>query len=375
VTSSETRADFKETRDRKIDRQYPSMWNPGSRLQPIDQLAPDSRPEAIMKFGYRAFDPQFCIADNRVSDYMRIPLWQSWSKSQVFLTSLLTKPLGAGPAAVATSAVPDLDYFSGRGAKDVIPLYRTSSLTPNMDGTVLTWLQEQIAPQGVESAITAIDIFKYCYAILAGSDYTSRFAENLQQPGPRIPITRNPDLFVELVKFGEKLIAVHTFGEVHGFPIPQDATLNETECTWLIEPTRLPMTPRDFNYDLETQTLKVGDGILRGVSPDVWDYEVSGLAVVKKWLGYRTSSGSGRATTSSSSLDRLRSDVWPSQFSGELARLITTLQITVDMAPEGVDLMNQVLAGEIVTAEGMPHASDFLRLPPQYESESQGLIF
>ena len=74
---------------------------------------------------------------SRLGDYLRPNLWRIHGERQVYLTSLLTKVLGVGPALTACATIPDLDHFSGRGAKDTIPLYRTAdasqaNITPDL---------------------------------------------------------------------------------------------------------------------------------------------------------------------------------------------------------------------------------------------------
>ena len=48
--------------------------------------------------------------------------------------------------------------------------------------------------------------------------------------------------------------------------------------------------PRDLRYDADTETLHVGEGQIRPVPPRVWEYEVSGMKIVKKWFDYRKES-------------------------------------------------------------------------------------
>ena len=61
--------------------------------------------------------------------------------------------------------------------------------------------------------------------------------------------------------------------------------------------------PEDFDYDAESRTLTVGTGAFSPVSREVWDFEVSGLRVLRSWLGYRMKNRKGRK---SSPLDDIR---------------------------------------------------------------------
>ena len=129
------------------------------------------------------------IADARLIDRPGPPLWAAHSQEQVYITSLLTKVLGVGPAAVATAEVPDLDYFSGRGAKDVIPLWRDTEATqPNLAAGLLDTLA---VAHG--TAVSARSLFAYAYGILAQPAYVERFWDELEMPPPRLPITKDTE--------------------------------------------------------------------------------------------------------------------------------------------------------------------------------------
>ena len=132
------------------------------------------------------------IADARLIGRPGPPLWTTHSEEQVYITSLLTAVLGVGPAAVATAAVPDLDHFRGSfGAKHVIPLWRDAQATqPNVTTGLLDRLR---AAHG--TAVSAEDLFAYAYGMLAQPAYVERFWDELEMPPPRLPITKDAELF------------------------------------------------------------------------------------------------------------------------------------------------------------------------------------
>src|SRR2546428_6652772 len=69
--------------------------------------------------------------------------------------------------------------------------------------------------------------------------------------------------------------------------------------------------PDSFDYNDATRTLRVGDGRFAPISPEVFEFEVSGLKVVQSWLNYRMRNSSGRK---SSPLDGIRPERWTGQF-------------------------------------------------------------
>ena len=142
------------------------------------------------------------------------------------------------------------------------------------------------------SALTA-------YGILAQTTYVQRFWEELEQPPPRLPITKDSGLFTRVARHGARLLYLHTYGDRFGGPndngtVPQ----GQVRCTKGVSPEKYPT---GFSYNNKTEVLIVGDGEFTPVKPDVWNYSVSGLQVVKSWLDRRKLKRSGRQ---SSPLDR-----------------------------------------------------------------------
>ena len=120
----------------------------------------------------------------------------------------------------------------------------------------------------------------------------------------------------------------------------------------------------DITYDPEIGHLQVGDGILSGVRPEVWAYQVSGMQVLRKWLGYRTVRGTGRAASSSSELDRIRPLEWPDEWNDELLDLIRVLTITLDRQEALADLLDRICSGVLISASTLPVPSAAERQVP-----------
>ena len=137
------------------------------------------------------------------------------------------------------------------------------------------------------------DLFAYVAGIVAHSGYTVRFRNELQAPGIRVPLSGEPDLWSEAVAVGQEVVWLHTFGQ-------RFADANEHRP---IGPPRLPSDqrpkvvsaipddeagmPDDIGWAAESETLLVGAGRISPVPRGVWEYEVSGMRVVRHWFGYR----------------------------------------------------------------------------------------
>jgi len=365
---------LKRSRDRTADQSYRDLRT-GDRLSRLVDLTPDEAP-TLSRYLYRSFDRQWCVEDNRVGDFLSPSLWRSCSSRQVFLISLLTKPLGLGPAATASSLVPDLDSFRGSyGARHVIPLYRDADGTPNIDPALLVALEGRL--EGGRSSGEALgieDLFAYCFGVLAGTDYTDRFRDELETPGPRIPLTRDRQLFEAMATHGQQLLWLQTFGE--RFRTKERKALEpDGAVKWTKRPSRIPADSKDLAYNPIEETLYVADGELAGVSRAVWAFEVSGMQVIKKWLGYRTAKGAGKAASSGSPLDKIRPTEWEPEWSEELEEIVHVLTETERLIPTGIKLLDQIMAGDLISAEELPDPPDALRKPPSAASTDDSLNF
>ena len=344
---------FKETRDRKVVGQYPRLLDGKPRDQSIVGIDRQSALPPIVSYAHRAFDRHWVIADTRTGDFMRRELWRAHSDAQVYLTSLLTKVLGRGPAAVVSAEVPDLHHFCGRGAKDVIPLWRDpTGSEPNVTNG---FLEKLGAAYGATVAPELL--FAYSYGILAQPAYVERFWDELEQPPPHLPITKDTERFQRVADHGARLLYLHTYGARFGKAgdngtVPQGAAL----CTVGGLATGLP---NDFSYDATTETLTVGERQFAPVAPQVWEYSVSGYQVVKSWLDRRKLRRSGRR---SSPLDDIRPERWA--FTEDLLNLLWVIEATLDHQAEGAGLLNEVCASDLFRSDELPSPSDVERKPP-----------
>lgn len=354
---------FIETRDRKIDRTYRPLLDGQDTTPPATLRGTEPLP-FVCRLSYRSFDRQWCIADSRFGDFLRPVLWQTNSEKQLFLTSLLTKALGLGAAMTASSFIPDMDHFCGRGGKDVIPLWRDPAATqPNITAGLLACLE---AKYGRE--VSPEDLFAYAYAVLATPSYVERFSEELVEPGPRLPLTADAGLFGEATTQGRALIYLHTYGE-RFVPEGQRPSQVQQGAARLLTPIseRPDEYPEEFSYDPAARMLKVGTGEIAPVVPEVFGFSVSGFEVVRSWLAYRMKDGAGRQ---SSELDKIRPERWTAQMSRELLELLWVLEHTVARYATLADLFERIVAGPLFHADELPKPSDAERRPPGVDNEA-----
>lgn len=356
VKSKDKASAFYETRDRQIGKGVRDLFDPDVVQPPLTSASAKSLPR-VMRYGYRSFDRQWVFADNRLGDFIRPPLWQTWSENQVYVASLLTKVLGAGPAAVPSAHVPDLDFFCNRGGKDVIPLWRDAEAkTANISAGFIAALKTAYG-----KAPSPEDIFAYAYAVLANPGYVKRYEEELQVPGPRLPVTKDKALFDCGAALGRELLRWHTYGERFREKGDKFKLTGSAKVTSSI-PTTPTKYPEKHKYDDKNQVLRVGDGEIGNVSPEVWNFSVSGLQVVKSWLDYRMKKGAGKK---SSPLDDIRPERWTEEMTRELVELLWVLEHSLATYPALDAWLDEVLASVLFTGDEIPKPTDAERKEPK----------
>ncbi|MCP2297210.1 N-6 DNA Methylase [Nocardia amikacinitolerans] len=342
---------FKETRDRSLHACRPPL--PGQPehahgLADETDLTPD-----LIRIAMRSFDRQWLISDSRVIDFARPTLWEALQPGQLFLNQQSSQEIETGPAVVATALLPDTHHFNGRGGK-IMPILHPDG-TPNVHPRLLAHLATEL---GLD-LITVHDLAAYVAAVAGHSGFTERFAEELRTPGVRLPLTRDPDLWHQAVNLGERLLWASTYGE--RYIDPKDGRPAGDVLFPPGDPRRLRYdqhigteVPSEIHYAEMNRTLYLGAGFVSPVPTEVWNYDVGGMQIVKKWFGYRKANPNSRKT---SPLDDLHVDSWPSSWSRELMELLSVLRRLTDLAPVQQELLDRILAGPKVTVADLGKAA------------------
>lgn len=344
---------LKETGSRKANSRVQSLLSDNSKLPSLKELDRHDHPESYERYGYRSFDRQWVIADKRVADAPKLHLWRVRGPHQVFLTTLTSTKLGRGPVTTVTPYIPDLDHFSGRGSKDVMPLYhdqdgRIPNVTKGLVGTLSSKLRSEVQVE---------DLLAYVYALTGTATFSERFNSELSEvAGPvHVPTTADPALFKRAVSLGRVLLWWHTWGE-RFIPLGcRSAQLPEGQPK---EITPVAGMPETFSYTPDTELLRVGTGQFGPVSPKIWNFEVSGLKVLPSWLNYRKKNRKGRK---SSYLNSIRPNSWTQ--TNELLRLLAILEHTIEVTKDAASLLEEIVAGPLLLAADIPTPTDIQRKP------------
>jgi hypothetical protein len=311
-----------------------------------------------VRYGFRSFDRQWIIPDNRLLNQPNPALWEMHSQKQVYLTVPHDRTPTPGPALTLTSLIPDLHHYAGRGGR-VFPLWADAGASqPNVQPGLLARLAEVYGrPVGAE------DVVAYLAAVAAHPGYVARFAGDLVQPGLRVPLTANGGLFAEAARLGREVVWLHTFGE--GFAAPAEGRPAGPPRLPAGEGPRVPADgaipsgadamPDAIRYDPVRRRLHVGAGHVDNVPPEVWAYEVSGKQVLTQWFSYR-GRDRGRPIIGDRRPPSPLGDVrpeggWPAEYTAELLNVLHVLGRLVALEPAQDALLGRICAGPTLAAE------------------------
>jgi len=309
-----------------------------------------------MRYGFRSFDRQWIIPDNRLINRPNPELWSARSDAQIFLTAPSDRSPTNGPALTITAEIPDLHHYNGRGGR-VFPLWRDAGASSaNLPPKLLPYLAQRLG-----CAVSAEDFFAYVAATAAHPAFTARFADDLSTPGLRLPLTADAATFTAAATLGRTVIWLHTFGERLADPDAgrpaQPPRLPAGQRPHIPKAGAIPLTPDampdTIDYDATKQRLLVGSGYVENVPPAVWHYEVSGKQVLLQWFSYRKRDrerpiiGDRRPP---SPLGQIQPDHWLAEYTTELINVLNVLGWLVELEPQQAALLEQICAGPTIIA-------------------------
>lgn len=341
---------FKVTRDRDLNKTTNPL--PGFDVELGTDKSLTNTPivaePKTVQITFRAFDRQWLLADNRVLDMARPPLWEARVPGQVYVVEQHSVALKDGPGLLFTGHMPDINAFNNRGGRTLPRLHPDGSLN---------------VAEGLEAAMKlttgetthAVDLVYYIAAVTGHRGFVEQFEDELTTPGIRVPFTAETHVWESAVKLGRHVVWLQTFGLSGSHPLGHTSVLAPEPG--LAYPSYAvsvgPGMPTDFTYDPATETLHIGAGRWTGVSEAAYTFSVGGVRVVESWVKYRLARPTGRI---SSPLDRYRAQTWPAEWSVELTELLAVLTQLNALEAEQAQLLSDVLAGKLVTADALARA-------------------
>ncbi len=193
---------------------------------------------------------------------------------------------GAWNLVYVTSRITEFNLYR-RGGNNLAPLYvypETAGLAlsniraPNLCAAFLVALAKSLSLQqsGVHhlpKGVTPEDILHYTYAVFHSPGYRNRYAEFLKIDFPRLPLTKDLELFCSLARLGGELVGLHQL----------ESTKLERFNTEYIG-GRAPEIEKVSWFKNAVWLDKAQTTGFKGVSEDVWNFYIGGYQVCDKWL-------------------------------------------------------------------------------------------
>ncbi|MBT9131502.1 MAG: hypothetical protein DDT41_01808 [candidate division WS2 bacterium] len=127
--------------------------------------------------------------------------------------------------------------------------------------------------QAYNQELSPEEIFFYIYGTLYSNVYRKKYAEFLKVDFPRIPFTKDYDLFIKMEKYGEVLVGLHLLKS-----IALDNPLAQF-------PERGSGRMENPKYSEKEKKVYINkDQCFEGIEKDVWEYQIGGYQVLNKWL-------------------------------------------------------------------------------------------
>lgn len=173
-------------------------------------------------------------------------------------------------------ALVDKNYLSGQTY--IFPLYlypaegdmfkeRKPNLNPKVTKSLAEVYRKEPTPE---------EIFYYIYGILYSNIYRSKYAEFLKIDFPKVPFTRNYELFNTIGKYGSKLVDLH---------LMKAAELNNPIAKFQGSGDYQVKKPK---YNEKEKRVYINDDqYFEGIEREVWEYQIGGYQVLDKWLNDR----------------------------------------------------------------------------------------
>ena len=320
-------------------------------------VASDTSPAITpTRYAFRSFDRQWIIPDSRLINRPNPTLWNVFSDDQVYLTAPDDRSPENGPSITFSGVLPDLHHYNGRGGRTFQLWANAESTRSNVLPPVLDHLTDTYGFH-----VRPPDVMAYLAAVMAHPAFTNRFSTDLKQPGLRVPITADADLFREAVTLGREVVWLHTYGErFHDAAAgrPRQAPRLEKDLSPIIPiggaiPGAPKPLPNSIDYDPARRRLTVGEGHIDNVMPQIWTYEVSGKPAIRQWFSYRRRDrtrpviGDRRPP---SPLEAVQSDHWLNEYTAELMNLLHVVGRLVLLEPRQAELLEQILSEPLLDA-------------------------
>lgn len=239
--------------------------------------------DAIEAISYRPLDRRYLYNKTGFVDRQRHDLARSWGDANVALMCL---PVGTGmgSAVWSHSLKPDQHAFRGSYGGWIYPLRDPASEIGHfIDPRVMAGLDEAygapVEPQAVYDAILAL---------LSATSYTTRFAHDLEDDFPHVPLPAVRECFDRAAAIGVQIRELQGYRRAPAAAFRTARLDGDAAGAVLDIPTPANAWRPDGNGRGDVWLVPGGAFRLTDVSERAWRFAVSGYQLLYKWLKARS---------------------------------------------------------------------------------------
>ena len=228
----------------------------------------------VKTYNYRPFDNRFTIYNAKILQRARKDIMDNFLDDNLAITTPKnSKQENFNEVLIANSLV-DKHLIGHQTFVFPLFIYQNNKENNLFEKTGLQ--QANFSHKLYDNVPTGIEperVFNYIYAILYSNIYRQKYNEFLKIDFPKIPFTKNENLFYEMAALGKELINLHLLKSekleksISKFPIVGDNVVRKREYN--------PKEKRVFINNKQ---------YFDGVKSEVWDYYIGGYQVLDKWL-------------------------------------------------------------------------------------------
>lgn len=232
----------------------------------------------IKTYNYRPFDNRFVIYNPKILQRARKEIMDNFLNDNLAITTPKNSKQENFNEVFITNSLTDKHLIGHQTF--VFPLFIYSNNNNNSLFEKTGVQQINFSPKFWQklkgSFVETLDpwkFFNYIYAVLYSNTYRQKYNEFLKIDFPKIPFTKDAELFYKVGELGKELVDLHLLkSEKLGTPL-----------------SKFPITgdnvARERKYNLKEKRIYINEKqYFDSVEPEIWNYYIGGYQVLDKWL-------------------------------------------------------------------------------------------
>lgn len=252
--------------------------------------------EYLKTYAYRPFDNRTICYLSHLIDRDRLDVMRNFDSKNLGLVTMRQYVYDSVKTYNYTFCVQDIIdnrfFISNRGICSVFPLYlykEKDNPKKRSFGSAMMLFEPEaeygakkpnLLAEVVERLIKAYkktpspeEIFYYIYAVLYSETYRTKYSEFLKIDFPRVPFTKDYQLFKKMSEYGNRLADLHLLKSPDlDSPIARFQGKGDNRV-------------KRLKYDDKAGVLHISkEQYFEGITQEIWSYQIGGYQVCDKWL-------------------------------------------------------------------------------------------